>query len=84
MTKTFINFAECPFQIGDEVECIDSGVKAVVHRIVDEHVFCVSHDGIEFYRTWSHANGGLTLVWRAPPEPPPAEEAACRESQSST
>lgn len=75
MPKTFINFAECPFQIGDEVECVDSKTMATVHRIEDEHVFLVTANGIEFYRTWSHANGGLSLKWRAPPDPPPAEEA---------
>lgn len=73
--KTFINFDECPFQVGDEVECIDSGAKALVTRIEDEHVFCITHNDTTFYRTWSHANGGLKLVWRAPPESPPAEEA---------
>lgn len=83
MPKTFINFADCPFQVGDEVECIDSAAKAQVTSIEDEHVFLVTHAGSVFYRTWSHANGGLKLVWRAPPEPPPAKEAACA-SQSST
>lgn len=75
MTKTFINFTDCPFQVGDDVQCIDSELRAYVHRIEDEHIWLVGQHGEVFYRTWSHANGGLKLVRREPPTPPPAEEA---------
>lgn len=60
MAKTFINFADCPFQVNDEVACIHSDMKATVLYVDDEHVFCISDKGVSFYRTWSHELFGNT------------------------
>lgn len=58
--------------MGDVVECAHTNTKAIVDFIEDEHVFCISENGTQFYRTWSHdldtvmrkSGGGLRRVHR--------------------
>ena len=67
--KDYIQMKECPFQRGDIVKCIHSGIMAIVEYVEDEHVYCQTPEGAYFSRTWSHdmgykSGGWLTLVER--------------------
>lgn len=63
--KTYIVINACPFAPGDLVECVHTKVRSFVQKIEEEHVFCVDERGVFFYRTWSHDNGGLTLIQKS-------------------
>lgn len=69
--KTYIDMAACPFKIGDVVECLYSKSLSRVIHVVDEHVWC-EHDGIIFYRTWSHDVGWNSGGWLKKKPPPTA------------
>lgn len=63
---------ECPFQIGDEVECDHTHQTGIVVAVTDQHVFVENPSGEWFYRTWTHdldrvthkRGGGLVRVKR--------------------
>lgn len=72
MVKTYYKITDCPFMARDRVKDNVSNKLSTVTAVLDETVWCLSDDGIRFYRNWTHefdevmkkGGGGLTRVER--------------------